>query len=661
MNLLERRIVLWGSAKRSIPVISIFLVILGLNLSLLRSEETISGKTDPQAEGVTNTLESRSAGNNDPYEVINNSICLDCHGSQIDETQFATSVHGSLSCTGCHDDITDVHAHARTMQEKGANTQPQPVRCQRCHDEEAIEFNPSVHSLNGVHCTDCHTNIHQLAAWKGNKKSVIETCGTCHSDEGERYSESVHGQGALAGNSDSPDCTDCHGQNKSLHNVPILKGRALREFHTEACVTCHSDKKMMERNQVFPLAAQTYYESYHGKIEKLGYPRLVAGCSDCHRAHEVLPEDDPKSSVSEGNLVKTCGKCHPQSDANFVKFDPHANYKDPRRPIFYWTFLFMHTLLACVFGAFWLHTFLWWRKEFWEQRKLRAKGIFFPRLLSPDEEGQIYRRFGSFEIVLHIAIMFSFMGLVLTGLPLEFSGAPWARWLMHLTGGFPARGIIHRVCAIIVFGTFGTVAVYIFYFLFFKKIASKPNPLERFFGPDSLFPRWKDVKDMVGMTRWFFNRGPMPRFDRWTYWEKFDFLAVFWGMLTIGVTGLMLWFRGFFSFFLPGWMMNMATLVHSDEALLAAGFIFTVHFFNNHFRPSNFPINTVIFTGRLPRYKLAEERGEQYERMLAEDTLESRRDKYPTILTDFLSEIFGFAMLGIGLLCLFLIAWRFLG
>jgi cytochrome b subunit of formate dehydrogenase len=654
--------------KRSIPILVFTLfAILWLAIGLLRAAGSTFEKRSKH-EGKAQTLEPgktrmkrTTKGKDYPYEVIDNSVCFGCHGSQINEKKFAKSAHRSQSCTGCHYDITDVSAHAEAMEKKGARIQIQPVKCQWCHDEEAIEFNSSVHSLNGVQCTDCHTNIHELSAWKGDKKRVIQTCETCHPEEGERYSESVHGKGTLAENPDSPDCTDCHGQNKSLHNVPILQGKTLREFHTEACATCHADETMMKRNKVFPIATQTYYESYHGKIEELGYPRLVAGCSDCHRAHEVLPEDNPKSSISPQHLVETCKKCHSKADANFVKFDTHANYKNPKVPIFYWTFLFMHSLLAFVFGGFWLHTFLWWRKDFWEQRALRARGIFFPHLVSPDEEGQIYRRFGSFEIVLHIAIMLSFMGLVLTGFPLEFSSAPWARSLIHLLGGSPIRGIIHRICAIIVFATFGTVCIYIFYFLFSKKISGSPNLLQRFFGPDSLFPRWKDVKDIIGMFRWFFNRGPMPRFDRWTYWEKFDFLAVFWGMLTIGLTGLMLWFRGFFSLFLPGWILNMATIVHSDEALLAAGFIFTIHFFNNHFRPSNFPINTVIFTGRLPKYKLILERQEQYERMLAEGTLEIYKDKYPNITTDLFSEIAGFFMLFVGLLCLFLIGWRILG
>jgi cytochrome b subunit of formate dehydrogenase len=655
--------------KRSIYfVVFTLFVTLWLSIGFLWAAGPMSQQEGSKTGGKVQTLESGKKGakfaikgKDYPYEVIDNSLCFGCHKRQINEKKFAESVHGSESCTGCHYYIANVKAHVKAMQKKGVGIPIQPVKCQRCHDEEALEFNPSVHSVNEVQCTDCHANIHEVSAWKSDKKRVIQTCVTCHPEEVERYSGSVHGKGVLAGNPDSPDCTDCHGKNKSLHNITILKGKASKEFHTEACTRCHGDEKMMQRNKVFVIAAQTYYESYHGKIRELGYPKLVAGCSDCHRAHVILPEDNPKASISPEHIVGTCKKCHSKADANFVKFDPHVNYKNPKKPILYWTFLFMHTLLAFVFGGFWIHTFLWWRKDFWEQRALRAKGIFFSHLASPDEEGQMYRRFGSFEIVLHIAIMVAFMGLVLTGLPLEFSSAPWAKGLIHLLGGSPTRGIIHRICAIIVFATFATLALYIFYFLFFKKIKGKPNSLKRFFGPDSLFPRWKDVKDILGMFRWFFNQGPMPRFDRWTYWEKFDFLAVFWGMLTIGFSGLMLWFREFFSFFLPGWILNMATIVHSDEALLAAGFIFTIHFFNNHFRPSNFPINTVIFTGRLPKYKLIEERQEQYERMLAEGTLEIHKDKYPSITADLVSEILGFFTLFVGLLCLFLIGWRMLG
>jgi hypothetical protein len=68
----------------------------------------------------------------------------------------------------------------------------------------------------------------------------------------------------------------------------------------------------------------------------------------------------------------------------------------------------------------------------------------------------------------------------------------------------------------------------------------------------------------------------------------------------------------------------------------------------------------VIFTGRFPKYELVEERQEQYDRLLAEKTLETYRDKYPSVGTDLFSTMMGFAMLAIGLFCVFLIAWEFL-
>jgi len=588
-------------------------------------------------------------------ECIDNSECLGCHKDKIVEKKFAQSVHGANSCNSCHWDITDLKAH-----EKARKTEL--VSCIRCHKKEGAEYAAGAHFINDVQCKDCHKDIHELTPSRGDKVRVVQTCTTCHSDDG--YAESVHGKSALAGNPDSPTCTDCHG----LHKIPILKGDEpkvvdlRKEFHTEVCQRCHGDFEMMKRNKVFPIATETYYESYHGKVEQLGYPKLVAGCADCHGFHNILPEDDPKSPVSQARLVETCGKCHPRANVNFVQWIAHATHTDPERePVLYGTFILMSGLLASVFVVFWVHTFLWWRKDFWEKRELRRRGIFFPlHNMRPEEAGQIYRRFSPFDIALHATMMVTFICLVLTGLPLKFSHAPWASGLMHFLGGARFAGTIHRICAAITFGYFGTAMASIFYFLFVKKIPGNPNPLKRLFGPDSLCPRWKDIRDIIGMIRWFFNNGPKPQFDRWTYWEKFDFLAVFWGMFAIGLSGLMLWVPELFTIFLPGWMLNIATIVHSDEALLASGFIFTVHFFNTHFRPSKFPIDTVIFTGRFPKYELVEERPQQYKRMLAQKTLETSRDQYPSVLADLISTIVGFGMLAIGLLCIFLIGWEFL-
>jgi len=61
-----------------------------------------------------------------------------------------------------------------------------------------------------------------------------------------------------------------------------------REFYTKACFRCHGDKELMKKNNLTTIACETYEETLHGKIRRLGSPS--AGCADCHGAHNILPK-----------------------------------------------------------------------------------------------------------------------------------------------------------------------------------------------------------------------------------------------------------------------------------------------------------------------------------------------------------------------------------
>jgi len=587
------------------------------------------------------------------YQFIDNTECLRCHSDKVEPRAYAESAHGPNSCNSCHWDIKNVNQHVKEAQAKGADAKPSPVDCARCHDKEDSAYNLSVHHANGFACTDCHGGIHKLAAFEVGQKGVYDVCTICH--DGSAYAASVHGKAALAGNADAPVCTNCHGTDGSLHDIGAPKGMASKRFHTDACAACHADRKKMERNKVDPLATKTYYEGIHGEIEELGYPSVVAGCSDCHGAHDVLTPADPKSTIAAVNRVKTCGKCHPGANARFVQYIPHLNYQSPKRPVFHWATMFMHGLLIGVFGFFWIHTFLFWRKDFWLRWREKSGGTG-----PAGPGGETFRRFSVFDRILHFMLLSSFMGLVLTGLPLAFPGAPWAAGLMRFFGGYPTRGIIHRIFACIMTAAFAVTIAYIVYYLFFKRTPGRPGFWKKLFGPDSLFPRVRDFRDLWSMLKWFVDKGPRPEFDRWAYWEKFDFFAVFWGMVIIGTSGMIRWFPAFATRFLPGWAVNVAVILHSDEALLAVGFIFTVHFFNNHLRPRNFPLNTVIFTGRLPEYQLMEDHGLQVKRLVEDNRFMTYERRYPNVWVDLIARLLAFAMLGIGGICLILIGWRFL-
>ena len=585
---------------------------------------------------------------------INPSTCLQCHGDSIKAAAFASSVHGKNSCTSCHITIVDVDKHS------SGEIPPAKVQCVRCHEKETKEHYASVHMLNSIGCTDCHNEIHTMTSWKKDKRKVIETCKQCHDKEAAEFLQSSHGVALMAGNQDAPSCNDCHG----LHEIKPRGNEKTAEntrFHSKACMKCHANEKMMKRNGVFTLAVKTYEESYHGKNYRLGYPELVAGCADCHTAHMVLPPSDPRSSISSTNLVKTCQKCHANATKLFAEFQPHGDPSDRAKfPILYWTFISMSALLAGTFAVFWIHTILWMFRGFVENRQKQAaleEGHI--EMMVPDGHKQ-YRRFSRLHIFMHLLVITSFLGLALTGLPLKFSGQQWAITMMNMFGGTANAGLIHRICAVITFVYFAIAIVMSLRFLFIRKDIPG-NWFQRLFGPDSLFPNLRDVKDITAMVRWFLFKGPKPTFERWTYWEKFDFLAVFWGMFAIGGSGLMLWFPEFFSTFLPGWMFNVATIIHSDEALLATGFIFTVHFFNTHGRPEKFPMDFVIFNGQISKHELMEERRDQWKRYEeAGITEQFAAKKSSGILYDFIIKGFGFIALFTGIILLFLMIYAIL-
>jgi cytochrome b subunit of formate dehydrogenase len=145
-------------------------------------------------------------------------------------------------------------------------------------------------------------------------------------------------------------------------------------------------------------------------------------------------------------------------------------------------------------------------------------------------------------------MMISFMTLALTGMALKFSYMTWAQALSRLLAGFATLGVLHRMGAVILI----TVFLIHLWDARKQKIASGGTWREFLFGPDSMIFNKTDLKEFIGSMKWFLGRGERPKYGRYTYWEKFDYFAVFWGMFIIGSTGLILWFPEFFTLLLPG-------------------------------------------------------------------------------------------------------------
>jgi cytochrome b subunit of formate dehydrogenase len=560
--------------------------------------------------------------------------CAGCHQDDIE--RLKSSVHASkglsaATCAGCHGD-----PHAVVVRRNPNNSMSavnQVRNCGHCHQDMMQGYLSSEHAralfvsglVSAPACTDCHGSGHDIqspavSAAATSHARIPDTCGVCHTGILSQWRDSAHGSLWMHGGTNGPVCTTCH----QAHAIKPPQSAAMRQAFPGDCGDCHRE----------------YYKSFrdtlHGKATMLG-ETAAAMCSDCHTAHQNLPAADPRSSVNPARLAATCGRCHQgQVTASFLTFDPHADPANPNRnPYLHWVWLLMTVLLLGVFGFFGLHDLLWLQRSI--VGKLRGEY----REAQP-ASGRYVRRFTTTQMWVHVTVVVSFLMLAATGLPLKYAAAPWAPRLMALLGGPHSAGILHRIAAVVTFGYFGFHLLSALYQMIVR------HERGYLWGPRSMVPQLADVRAFAANVGYFLYLRPRPQFDRWTYWEKFDYLAAFWGVAIIGLTGLMLWFPGVFTHFLPGWTLNAAYIAHSDEALLATGFIFLFHYFHTHLRPESFPMDTVIFTGRMSLERFEKERPLEYQRLVAAKRLDSVLASAPTRSELTRAYVFGFLAVAIG-------------
>jgi len=619
-----------------------------------------------------------------PNSVHKNIQCTKCHTEVTDHLKRPCSTNKPVDCSSCHVEVFDMyfksgHGEAHYNKEENApyctdchgthattsrydDTSPVyrtaiPGLCGECHRKDGkapisaelkevdafSDYSMSVHgqgltskglTVSAV-CTDCHTT-HLMLKESDEESSVHpanvqQTCGSCHKGIYEKYIKSDHAYTSEFPEKEFPTCVKCH----SAHVISTVKQHKFMNEVTTQCGSCHEE------------TAETYLKTYHGKAYQLGYYES-ARCSDCHGSHDVLKADNPASMVSEANLVNTCGSCHPGASKRFTGFLSHATHKDD--PKLHFAYIFMTALLLGVFSFFGLHLLMWLPRSITERRKKRKE--------EPKEIGNKYiRRFSRNQRITHVFVIVSFLLLAITGMMLKFAHMDWAKFLARLLGGVQTAGVLHRIGAVITFGYFG------FHITNLIRIKRRKRlSMTKFiFGKNSLWFNKQDVKDFVATIKWFIGKGPRPDYGRWTYWEKFDYLAVFWGVAIIGFSGLVLWFPVFFTRFFPGWVINFSQIIHSDEALLAVGFIFTIHFFNTHFRPEAFPMDTVIFTGHVPLDHFKHERPREYQELVDSGKLEEAIvEKHYSKENMQLIRTFGFIALAIGVILIGFIIFTFI-
>ena len=537
-------------------------------------------------------------------------------GVQAASAQSAANPDNAM-CLGCHGQPG--------FAIPGANGQMRPLFV------PADQFAHSVHST--LQCTACHTTItevpHKIVPMTRaeSRRQIPKLCGSCHTNALNAYLSSVHGKQAMEGsNADAAVCSDCH----TAHAVARPQLAATRLAITKDCGGCHAN------------ALKSYKETYHGQIFALGYAN-IATCSDCHRGHATLPAGDSASSVSSANLLGTCRTCHRDATPGFATFQAHATTDDFGRYPYTWlASKFVLLLIVVTFGVFWTHSAFWFYRELRDRQQRRMRPHVRADAL-PQREGLYFQRWSATWRWAHLVFALSVILLVATGIPLLYPNTAWAPVLEGAFGGPTVVGILHRVSAVIMIAIFAAHLVYAVIHI------ARNWTTFKLFGPYSLMPNLQDGKDLIAMLKWFFGIGPRPEFDHWSYQQKFDYWAPFWGVTMLAATGAMLWFTRLTAAYLPGWAFNVATVVHGDEALLAAVYLFTIHYFANHWRPDKFPLDIVIFTGSMPLEEFKREYAVEYARLVETGQLQNCLVDAPSRPMTLGSKILGFGLVAIGL------------
>jgi cytochrome b subunit of formate dehydrogenase len=592
---------------------------------------------------------------------IEDAECLACHapdggltkevaGKQVslsvDEPKFKASIHGSMfACVDCHTDIKSVphentpakpqcatcHADQNTAYQHGFHAQAArngdkfaascldchgniheilpasdpksrvhrtniPATCGSCHGQKFVmaksghsatpflAYEESVHGKSiakdgdnskAAVCTDCHGSHEILSA--GNPKSPIfkfnvpATCAKCHDNVKQEFMASIHGQAITRGNWQSPVCTDCHGIHTIKAPTDPNSSVAAAALARTTCARCHEGVRLAAEFGVESRRASTYMASYHGLASKMG-SSVVANCASCHGVHNILPSADPKSTVNQANLGATCGKCHPGASEKFIQGKVHVDAPlsaDIGSVAVRWTRRFYLGMIFAVIGGMLLHNLIIWR------RKAAAHRNGHARIVTRMDAKQRYQ---------HLTLLTSFIVLVFTGFALKYPDS----WLADVFINEAVRSILHRVAGVVL------MAVSAYHLAY---ILTDKNGRRLFL---DMLPVPKDVTDVLQNMRYYLGlTSEKPKFGRFSYAEKAEYLALVWGMFVMAGTGLSLWFKVQAFFFFPRWWLDVATAIHFYEAILATLAIVVWHFYMVIFDPDTYPMNWAWYDGKM--------------------------------------------------------------
>lgn len=493
------------------------------------------------------------------------------HNFYVDEAAFQNSVHGRLSCTACHSDVTNI-PHT---------PQPKAVDCtQACHIEDPFSGTPfshapvaeklsaSAHGLNGDDtddfkpgCKGCHLNPQKIHVESEVFAEIKENCEKCH----------------------KPNDLDFAIQHMEFHS-------GNNDFWTQKrkmliCANCHTNEDMVGDIFKDDMVA-SFMDTYHGVGFTFGDDRLPV-CSDCHDYHSVFASTDVRSTVHPLQVGETCSGagCHEGASDNFVQGSMHARYSGWQADTLMWLKLIYISLIVGVIGFMLIHNIL-------DYFRVRAELKKHP--LPPREEVRFFLRLNKAERISHVIMFMSFTGLAVTGAFLWIPPVNELSWVPDWLFSGELRQWLHRIFAV----ALTAVSIYhIGYAIFTKRGRTQIM---------AMMPKVVDAQNIFQNLAYLLHlRNEPPQMPYFNYAEKMEYLAFAWGTIVMTATGLILWLEHLG----PKFWVDVARLVHSLEAILAVLAIIVWHFYLVHWRPGKFPMSRAWATGYISEHEVEEEHG----------------------------------------------------
>jgi cytochrome b subunit of formate dehydrogenase len=234
-------------------------------------------------------------------------------------------------------------------------------------------------------------------------------------------------------------------------------------------------------------------------------------------------------------------------------------------------------------------------------------------------------RFNGIFLIQHVIMFTTFLLLSFTGWGLKFAYEPHgvsSIWI-RVWGGAETAGLIHRIAGVTMLIDFIWHVIYLVYLFARKKMTINLKT--------TIIPLPKDVFDVIKNFMYFLGLSrEKPRFGKYSYAQKFDYWAVFWGMFIIGFSGYALAFPMQVSYIIPefttGWIWQLFGIMHSDEALLAIVFILFWHFYNEHLKPESFPMSWIWITGKVSTERLKHHHPIEYDMLFGQDTPKKKKE-----------------------------------